>query len=78
MENNLTNQTWWPVTLTMKQAMEYTGYSRQNLQELIDTGKLQFIPGLQRNRRIPRHQIDELVGLKSETEQEETNQFRNL
>ena len=36
------------------------------------------MPGISRNRRIPRHQIDELVGLKSGTEEEVTNQFRNL
>jgi hypothetical protein len=36
--------------------------------------------GLSRNRRIPRHQIDKLVGLEvgNEEKNEEGNEFKNL
>ena len=78
MENNLTNKTWWPITLTIKQAIEYTGYSRQSINDLVNNGQLEFLPGPSRNKRIPRHQIDQLIGLKSEPESEEVNEFKNL
>tara|TARA_R100001443_G_scaffold2267_2_gene7645 strand:+ start:1069 stop:1305 length:237 start_codon:yes stop_codon:yes gene_type:complete len=78
MENNLTNKTWWPITLTVKETEDYTGWKKEHIFSLIKSGELTFMPGISRNRRIPRHQIDELVGLKSGTEEEVTNQFRNL
>ena len=74
------NQTkWWPVTLTVKEAMDYTGWKKEYIYSLIKSGDLTVFPGISRNRRIPRHQIDELIGLKPNTEpEEEINQFKNL
>ena len=71
------NSRWWPITLTIKEIKEYTGWKKDHILELVASEELSFMKGLSRNRRIPRHQIDKLVGLKSEI-QEDENQFKNL
>ena len=80
MENKLINKTWWPITLTVKEVTEYTGWKKEHILELVASEELSFMTGLSRNRRIPRHQIDKLVGLEvgNEEKNEEGNEFKNL